>query len=261
MKTNIILKSADDLTVHPILENVPMMDDTSADWAALVLDISERGIDQPVIIDEQDRIMDGRHRWAAGQQAGVDIPCVVKPSAAAGDIVLHSLLNRRHYNKGAMAYVSYPVIAALVPQHGGNRKSKSTESTLKSADDLCDSLGFSRDLFFQAKQLHEAFANRPDLRAKFEGKILGGEIGLGACLAGIAGKESTERQPRKDRPAFELLGEAVEQMELRFAYWPKLEGSKRTQIVNRVVGSVLKWPDDIKEEIQSALSAANKGRK
>jgi|GEM_PF-3096349 len=263
---NIITHSAGELTLHPLLESIPMTPQNSAEWAALVLDIQERGIDQPIIIDEQNRIMDGRHRWRAAEQCGEKIPCIVQSSDNAADIILHSLVDRRHMTKGCQAYVSYPVIASLIPDKNKNLRKGNSPKPIesvsgKSRDEICASLGFSPDTLEQARQLHEVFSKRPDLREKFEPKILSGEAGLGGVLAGIAGKEATEKMPRKDRPDFELIGEAVKQLELRFDYWSRLEASKRKQISNRVVESVLCWPEDLRADVQSALTAAAKGRK
>ena len=259
MKKEIIHIAPGQLTLHPLLWNVPMMPEEGEDFQGLIQDVLARGVDQPLIVDEKNRIMDGRHRWRAATLAEVDAPCIVESSDRASDIILHSLVNRRHMTKGCQAYVSYPVIESLIPKPGPRKKPIESVNS-KSRDEICADLGFSPDTLEQAAKLHELFNEKPHLPEKFEPSIMAG-AGLGGILAGIAGLESTEKKPRADRPAWQLLQQSVSQLELRFDYWGRLESSKRHQISSKIVDSVLKWPDEVKDEIRAALAAATKQKK
>ena len=58
------------LASHPVAALFPMMDD--GELAELAADIGERGQLQPIILDGEGRILDGRNRHAACLKAGVE---------------------------------------------------------------------------------------------------------------------------------------------------------------------------------------------
>ncbi len=262
---------------HSLVRNLPRWPDGSPEMAALAGDIAGRGIDQPLIVTETDAggktpgyyyLLDGRHRMLAARQAGIEeVPVIVRPEEDAVGIVIGSLVQRRHYNKGALAYLCYPVLAAAAEIGVRNRAShlmqgtkrpKSTESTYGDLEDVCARCGFGRDLYFQARKVHEVFERRPDLREEYEARILSGEIGLGACVAGLAGKESTEGAPRQDRGPEQLLFAAFEALSTRFSRWDRLEGSTRRAVADRAVETVLGLPEEVQRGIFRALQAAAK---
>ena len=140
--------------------------------------------------------------------------------------------------------------------NGGHRKAQLTESTV--VLDLCVRAGFSRDLYFQAKSLHQEFEKRPDLREEYEPRILTGEIGLGACIAGLAGKEATHGGNRNDRPPEQLVFDTFTDLRTRFSRWEKIEPSQRKAICHEAADTVLSLPNEVQESILKALRAARK---
>lgn len=254
---------------HSLLEGVPRWSEGSAELRALADDIAARGIDQPLIVTSADIdgtkstgnyfLLDGRHRLAAAKLAGLaKVPVVVRDDADPVGVVLGTLTQRRHHNKGAIAYLCYPVLEASAAAHGGNRRSKSTESTLIAVEDLAERCGFGRDLYFQAKKAHEIFRRRPDLREHFEPLILTGQVGLGAAIAGCAGQEATAGKSRNTQPPEQLLLAGFEAIEVRFRAWDKLEGAARRAVTSKAIETVMALPEEVQESVARALRAARR---
>lgn len=189
-----------------LLQRLPgIWSDNSPEMLGLAEDVLAHGIHEPLVVMETDHdgsdypgyvfLIDGRHRLQAARLAGLtEVPVIYRPAEEAADIILSTLVHRRHYSKGALAYLSYPIVADKLKNatHGGARRSRPTESVLNTLDSVAASLGLSSDTLLQARGVHDMFRRSPSLKEEFEPRILSGEIGLGACLAGLRGKETTE---------------------------------------------------------------------
>lgn len=252
---------------HPLIKDLPRWAENSPEMESLILDIKERGIDQPLIVCELAQpsasgaaylLLDGRHRHrgAIGAQLP-EVPVIVRPEAHAQDVILNSLCQRRHMTKGALAYLSYPVASSGARKGAGRPKKLPTESAISAAT-ICAKLNFSRDVWEQAANLHETFAHRPDLREEYEPRILAGEIGLGACIAGIAGKEATDGKKRQDRAPQDLIYASINDFRTRFQRWEKIEPQFRKVIANETADTVLALPEEVQASIFRALIAARK---
>jgi ParB-like chromosome segregation protein Spo0J len=57
------------LAVHPVAALFPMLADDELE--ELVADIKERGLLQPIVLDAEGRVLDGRNRLKACELAGV----------------------------------------------------------------------------------------------------------------------------------------------------------------------------------------------
>jgi hypothetical protein len=194
-------KPVSELSVHPEAQRLPEWPTDHPRFKAFTDDVRRRGIQQPILIDHEGRILDGRMRLRAAKQLRIDeLMCVV----IADDVInaiLQSLLQRRHYTRGALAYLAFPLLADAFDEarrrrlenlKNTNVSSKSTDGLrAKTVEDFAQMLGISRSLLFQAQQLHRRFESDPELRAEFEPAILEEEKGLGGILAGTAGKLAT----------------------------------------------------------------------
>lgn len=201
---------------------------------ALVADIAARGIDEPLLVVKSDEdgseipgsyfLADGRHRLRAAILAGLsEVPVIVREDHEVADIVLSTLIHRRHFmEKGILAYVAYPAVASKLKGPGGarsgsgginqhNRGSKlhratlilpesdreetggkgSKEPVLPTMDDIAHSLGISRDTLMRARQIHLDFRRNPDLREQFEPRILSGDLPLNRYSSAAHSSEST----------------------------------------------------------------------
>lgn len=262
------------LTFHPLVADLPgLMPEDSHEFLALVDDIAARGIDQALIVvaDESGRLLvvDGRNRFRAATVADLaEVPIVMRDEAEVPGIILGTLVQRRHYGKGALAYLAYPLAATQKRAgRGGNgsnqhrKQQMSTQSTIApiSIDEIAAQLGFARDLFYKAAKVHEYFAHSPEQRARFEPRILSGEVGLGACIAGLASSEATTGSERRDRSPYQLLTDTFGELKRRFDQrWDKLEGAARLAVAEEATSTVLSLPPEVQEKIAAALGAARK---
>jgi hypothetical protein len=88
-----------DMQFHPVASLFPMLpDDELADLAA---DIKERGQLQPIVLDSDGRILDGRNRYAACELAGVDPQFETYSGDDPDGYALTVNIARRHLSVGA----------------------------------------------------------------------------------------------------------------------------------------------------------------
>jgi hypothetical protein len=113
---------------HPLADLFPMMaDDDLADLAA---DIRDHGQLHPILVDEEDRIVDGRNRARACEIAGVE----PRTEVFTGDIaalVVSANLARRNLKKGQQAMalaMIYPETRRGRGAQDGARKGAETSS-------------------------------------------------------------------------------------------------------------------------------------
>ncbi len=100
-----------DMEVHPVADLFPMLaDDELKDLAA---DIAERGLLQPIVLDAEGRILDGRNRYAACGIAGVSPDFVTYDGDDADGYALAVNINRRHLNKGQQAMITVKAARVL----------------------------------------------------------------------------------------------------------------------------------------------------
>lgn len=260
-----------ELMVHRFLGGFAAMGDDDPEFLSLVEDIRERGIDYPIIVDERMQILDGRHRWRAARAARLDtVPVVQRPGQEAASIILAALVQRRHYTKGALAYMTVPLFESVVEESrqrrrrnllkGGSRKSSERTIGEITVDSLAEQLGFGRNLFFQAKELRAIFAKSLDYRDAMEPKVLSGEVGLGGAIAGFAGYAKTKDQPRPPkRSEPQLFLQGFDVLTKRVSYFSSIEDPvERDTVARRIRRSAAEWPEDLIAELVSEWRKAGK---
>lgn len=272
MPEKIIFNDPADLKVHPALKHVPEWANDDPDFIALVDDVRARGIDQPLICFD-DMIVDGRHRWRSAKRLHLkEVPTVQCAEAEIHAIILGSMLHRRHFTKSALAYLAYPLMADAWEEAKKRQASKqfgkpATGSTIsvlpKSVAELAEQCGFSRVLFFQARDIHDIFTAKPKLRDEFEGQILSGDISLGPLKAGIAGQQATKKsenggigKPQSNQ--FLLFTVALDTVKKRFSYWNKFDEDERDRVRSNIRKTVSAMPKDLRDEWEKTLRAIKK---
>ena len=128
------------LKFHPVSEIFPSM--PPAEFDALVVDITANGLREPIHV-MGDSIIDGRHRYLACLQAGVEPQFVVVPHGCDLNALVISLnLRRRHLNESQRAMVA----ARLETLGQGQRASSARDANLHvcTRDEAAQMLAVSR---------------------------------------------------------------------------------------------------------------------
>lgn len=265
-----------DLTVHPALRLVPdAWGKEDPAFIALVEDVRARGFDQALQVDEEDRVIDGRGRLKAAKQLQIEeVPVRVRKQEEVFGIIVGSLVQRRHYTKGQLAYVTYPLMQHAFEESSRRRlenlkQHARTQAGLsplapKTVDEMAEQIGIGRATFFQAKAVHEAFARDTGkyefevdgetrlltLKEYFEGRILDREepAGLGAVLAGIAGMKATKGKAKPQPKQMELFEAAFDAVKIR---WERIR--ERPEAESVLVSQVEGWPVDLCEKMGAAI--------
>lgn len=216
------------LSVHPALKSIPPLDEAELkNWRAGLAEDDDRV--PPLVADARGRLLTDSSRswWLCAKARGLEsVPVTTVDEADAPVQIIRDLAHRRRFTLGAVAYLAYPHFApafarsklrraANLRHAGANAAVDAPE--FSTVEDLAAALGVGRNLFFQAKKVHELFADenlypvrdaagkiqRLTLKEFFEPKILraptGGEheserpVGLGGVIAGVAAVKEGRR--------------------------------------------------------------------
>lgn len=96
--------------VHPYAEKFPMLPDT--ELAELAGSIAQNGLRQTIVITPDGLILDGRNRYAACQQIGVEPTTTIYDGDDLAEFVIDCNSSRRHMSTGARAMSTALVLAA-----------------------------------------------------------------------------------------------------------------------------------------------------
>jgi hypothetical protein len=181
----------------------------------MAADIQARGIDQPLCVDPQNRIMDGRRRWLAAKVAGLaQVPCIRKDEDEAPAIIVAAVVHRQQWNKNQLAYLTYPMVAELHEkarvQKGevwrrNFRKCLETSvrqqkaSGEKRVEEIAAVVGVGERTFRDAARVREIFEQDPVYKAEMEPRILAQDstLLLWHVVAGYGGMKETKGQPKR----------------------------------------------------------------
>jgi ParB-like chromosome segregation protein Spo0J len=92
------------LAVHPVADLFPML--ASDELAELAADIEQRGQLQPIVLDIQGRVLDGRNRLAACRLVGVAPTFTTYEGDDPDGFALAVNIARRHLSKGQQAMIA-----------------------------------------------------------------------------------------------------------------------------------------------------------
>jgi ParB-like chromosome segregation protein Spo0J len=112
---------------HPVADIFPMM--SESEFAGLVKDIDDNGLREPIWLHKDGRLLDGRNRWKACAQLGLD----PEPRVYEGDdsalvsFVVSMNLHRRHLSESQRAMVGARVANLSA---GDNQYSRSGPANL-----------------------------------------------------------------------------------------------------------------------------------
>lgn len=244
------------LRVHRALDLLPQWDDDDPRFLALADDLATNGLIEPIKITSLNEIVDGRHRWrAAKRMQWTTIPTVTVSGSEVVTLAVSTLLARRHYTPGQLAYAAYPLFEDAHHEAKARSVQNLKKGLISPSDTQCrtetpktvvalaERLGVAERTFRQAAKLHDLFAKDEDVRAEWEPKIMAAEdpIGLGRAIAGIAGQESTPKSKGSpgQRLADSLVSTATRIIGLA-PEWSTVSAewrqAARTEVVNRLAG-------------------------
>jgi hypothetical protein len=121
----------EDVAVHPAAELFPLMVGTA--FTELVRDIAEHGLTEPIVRTPNEQILDGRNRYRACREAGVE-PAYETHAGEPWRYVISTNLHRRHLTDSQRATIAAKI--AERPRGGWEHvnNSKVPDGTLESAD-------------------------------------------------------------------------------------------------------------------------------
>jgi len=210
------------LTPHPLLERVGTMsslaghfsarakkagknreehkeraEELAGDFEALVASIASEGVLEPTKICRSDIgkklgdpdiwwIVDGRNRWMAAQKAGRHhMPVIRVNPEDAPAIIAATVAGRRHYSKGATAYLACMLHPEFAIQGRDRQKTGKAQPSALSAEGLATKFSVSLRLLEQAAELYRLLEGEgKPFREDVEANIWAG-CGLGGVKAGV----------------------------------------------------------------------------
>jgi hypothetical protein len=293
---------ADSLAPHPMLERVGTMislashyqvkakragknradhAETAAelegDLAALVESVSVHGILEPIKIcrmpDDEPRklggpqwwIADGRNRWTAASLAGLKrVPVLRIRTEDAPAVIAATVAGRRHYTKGATAYLGCLLHPEYAMQgRGGDRKSNRTECGLITIETLASKFSVSLRLMEQAAELFRLLEGEgKPFREDAEAAIWSGS-GLGGVKAGVDFLIANGKaEPAKPDPqalaaaaAWQSYRRASKAVSDFWGTWDKLEGEQLTVALDGLKDWLAEAPPAARQAIAAALNS------
>lgn len=272
------------LRVHPLNRSMPRIKPGMPEWAELVRDICERGVQDCVSITADGQVVDGWTRTKASIAAGqVLIPVQVIDENEVVTKLAEKLVLQKHLTKGQRAFLVYPILKGLLAEtkarsianlkKGFSPSSDSIGTRGTTAEEIAAQYGFSQDTLAQAKELHGIFEgdsktlaarnleglDPAELRKEWEPKILDLDhpIGLGAALAGMAGARATKDTEKKpnSQTQLDLFNEGVGTLSSVAKNWEKLRTDARPVIVRVWRTAASAWPPEFRRELAEALLA------
>lgn len=123
-----IIKNVYELELDPLAELNPLMDEQM--YRLLLEDIDLNGMTEPITIVDDNKIIDGRHRWLVHRDLGVDtIACVDKTSMSQQEreAYVYSTERRRHQSSAQLAISAWNYYMK-------NKKAGNKISMVKAAD-------------------------------------------------------------------------------------------------------------------------------
>ena len=244
-----------DLRIHPLAERLPMLSEKHPRFIELQQSIAQLGVKDPVLADEKNRLIVGRHRYRAARAAGkTTIPCIRRSftDAEASALILQENLLRQDMSQGKRALM----IVSCQADYFQNRKARQTSGLLRGKapvvkcfiteakealiGDMVSQYGVSKPYLCRAAALWD---HRGNQARQLIQQIWNDEISLAKAHAGLFGKK---KQKAKQR-SFQWLDSAVQ----------SLDGLKEIEDPC-IRAKVLQRLRDFRQKLDQALRSAEK---
>ena len=144
------------LQPHPAAELFPLM--SGADFAGLVDDIRVNGLREPIIV-YRDQILDGRNRYRACRQLGLEPQTALWDGVGTPEAFVVSMnLHRRHLNESQRAMIAAKLATrthkeTLIPDAANRPKLEVQIRPSMTANESAELLNVGRQSVFDAKKI------------------------------------------------------------------------------------------------------------
>jgi hypothetical protein len=163
---------------HPLADRFPMLPEDELD--RLAADVAENGLRNPIILDADGRILDGRNRYAACDRAGVEPEFVTFEGDDEAAFVLSANVARRHMTTGQQAMSTALVLSDAGRRENGRWKRGSV------------AIGESSNSSAWRKQMDQA-GQILDYAPELADDVVSGSIALDAAFRQAEQKRDAER--------------------------------------------------------------------
>lgn len=211
------------MEVHPVADLFPMLADD--ELAELAEDIRQRGLLQPIVLDADGRVLDGRNRLAACALAGVDPTFETYAGDDPDGFALSVNTQRRNLTKGqrAMLIVESGASIEYTDAGDGSKISKQYISRARVVKQYAPAL--VNAVISGADQLNRAYEFAQSEKSKSEGaeaqlaqlrgddpelaaKVVEGDLTLRGAFAELAERQRKRAEEQRDARA--LLARVVD---------------------------------------------------
>ncbi len=277
------IRNLDDLDIHPALKSQPRLtDDELLSWRKGMKRRGEAAT-PPIYITDDNQIVDGRHRyWCARKLGWKTIPAIVVKDDEVFTLIKETIINRRHYSKGQLAYSVAPLVEGVFAEAKKRILAGGTHTpTTETPESIAADMKISYRVLAQAQEIHDYFntdkakrtlTDRDEVTEKnvtlkefFEPRILLVEdpeaprtraYGLGAVLAGIKqilmlekrdgeGRAHGGGRPERVEKQLQLFGTAMTGLQNKFVYWQKWDEATRHEAIQALPPVIEKMPREL----------------
>lgn len=256
------------LRPHDYIARLHRWSHDDPDFRAFLDDIRSHGIQVPLQITAADFVCDGEmRRQAAALLHLATVPCIIVPDDQASAIAISSLTQRRHYTKSALAYLAIPLLESQIEAARQNQTAalKSGANVpfaqlTKTIAQMAEEIGVHRMTFTDACKVRELFLQDPEYRAQIEPRLLSGEVGLGAIIAGAAGRAATKDKARAADQPLILWDRAMKDWRNRYRFWAEFDDAQKLEAMKSISSAIWDMPEDLLTRLQKQVSLELKRR-
>lgn len=264
------------LKPHDLIAHIPRWEDEDPRALALRRYLMSGGDFEPLKITQGREIIDpdSRERWRAARQLQMaTVPVTIVAEEDVEFVAIGTLVNRWHLTKSALAYLVYPMLKPAFEASRNKRLEnlKNTNVSRKgtqfpfgnTVEEMARSFGVSDKLLKQAKDVHAIFDRDADYKEQMEPRILaemeGGEherllpMGLGAVIAGHAGRDHTLDKNRRDRGKFGLFERDFAIAMKRMACWDDFDEREKAKARQQLRDWMAAVPESAREDLIQAI--------
>lgn len=255
------------LAVHPAAAAIP--DLSPAQYAALKDSIARQGIHTRLLIDTENRVIDGRHRLKAAMELGLEIvPCdtiadeVTADDTRAAVIACEAAVARRNLTTSGrvlVLFLAHPDLAKGAKERGHGNLMPGAAAHKKAFGPIlygpvlpttyrsvAERYGVPEDYFTTLAEIERKCAGDPEAWAAAQRMILDDEISIPRVNAGIGSRLSTTGKKRGE-PSYDVLaGSAAVTLGNAFARWGSFSPLRTSEALGALRTAWQRMPDVVR---------------